>query len=154
LSKALDLYDREEFYACLQCAICTGSCPSAQVVDGFNPREFILRYMLDGEQDEVLEMDNIWCCTTCQVCQERCPHGIRIMGLLTHIMNRAARRGNLPDCLRQGVELMIKTGWSIPATDRSNRIRQELGLRPLKRPDTGEITEILREAGLDDIVDM
>jgi heterodisulfide reductase subunit C len=154
LSKALDLYDKEEFYSCLQCAICTGSCPSAQVVEGFNPREFILRYMLDGEQDEVLEKEHIWCCTTCQICQERCPHDIRIMGLLTHIMNLAARRGNLPQCLRQGVELMTKTGWSIPATDRSNRIRKELGLKPLKRPDTGEINEILREAGLGDIVDM
>ena len=154
MPKALDLYDKEEFYACLQCAICTGSCPAAQVVEGFNPREFILRYMLDGEQDEVLEMEHIWCCTTCHVCQERCPHDIRIVGLLTHIMNLAAKRGNLPGCLRQGVELMTKTGWSIPATDRSNRIRKELGLGPLKKPDTGEINEILREAGLGDIVDM
>jgi heterodisulfide reductase subunit C len=154
MAKALDLYDKKEFYRCLQCAICTGSCPSAQVVQGFNPREYILRYILDGEKDEVLAMDSIWCCTTCQVCQERCPHDIRIMGLLIHIMNLAARRGNLPRCLREGIKRMIETGWSIPAGDRSDRIRQELGLKPLKRPDTEEICAILREAGLGEIVDM
>ena len=49
---------------------------------------------------------------------------------------------------------MTKTGWSIPATERSNRIREELGLKPLKKPDTGEINEILLEAGLGDIVDI
>jgi heterodisulfide reductase subunit C len=154
MPKALDLYDKEEFYRCLQCAICTGSCPVAQVVEGFNPREIILRYILDGEQDEVLNLEAIWCCTTCQVCQERCPHDIRITGLLIHIMNLAARRGNLPSCLREGVRLMIETGWSIPAPDRANRVRQELGLKPLKRPNTKEIGEILEEAGLGEIMDM
>ena len=60
MGKALDLYDREEFYRCLQCAVCTGSCPSAQVVEGFNPRELILRYMLYGEQEEVLADEKLW----------------------------------------------------------------------------------------------
>ncbi|KPJ88131.1 MAG: hypothetical protein AMS17_06485 [Spirochaetes bacterium DG_61] len=153
MSRTLDLYDREDYYCCLQCAICTGSCPSAQVVHGFNPREFILRYILNGEQDEVLAMESIWCCTTCQVCQERCPHDIRITGLLIHIMNLAARKGNLPECLRKGIKLLVETGWFVPTTDRSYRVRQGLGLKPLKRPDTQEISEILREAGLDEVVD-
>ena len=38
MAKALDLYDKEEFYRCLQCAVCTGSCPSAQVVEGYTYR--------------------------------------------------------------------------------------------------------------------
>jgi heterodisulfide reductase subunit C len=152
MARALDLYDKEEFYRCLQCAICTGSCPSAQVVPGFNPREIILRYMLYGEQEEVLRDEALWACITCHACQERCPHEITITGLLTHIMNLAARRGNLPRGLRDTILLMAKTGWSVKATEHSDRVREELGLKPLKRPNSEEIRMILREAGLGEIL--
>jgi heterodisulfide reductase subunit C len=154
VAKALDLYDKEEFYRCLQCAICTGSCPAAQVIDGFNPREIILRYMLYGEQEEVLADEKLWCCTTCHACQERCPHEITISGLLTHIMNLAARRGNLPRPLKENIKLMAETGWSVKATSHSDRIREQLGLKPLKHPDTAEIRSILCEAGLEEILDL
>ena len=154
MAKALDLYDKEEFYRCLQCAICTGSCPAAQVVDGFNPREIILRYMLYGEQEEVLADEKLWCCTTCHACQERCPHEITISGLLTHIMNLAAKRGNLPRPLKENIKLMAETGWSVKATSHSDRIREQLGLKPLKHPDTAEIRSILCEAGLEEILDL
>ena len=148
------MYDKEEFYRCLQCAVCTGSCPAAQVVDGFNPREIILRYMLYGEQEEVLADEKLWCCTTCHACQERCPHEITISGLLTHIMNLAARRGNLPRPLKENIKLMAETGWSVRATSHSDRIREQLGLKPLKRPDSAEIRSILCEAGLEEILDL
>jgi heterodisulfide reductase subunit C len=154
VGRALDLYDKEEFYRCLQCAVCTGSCPSAQVVEGFNPREIILRYMLYGEQEEVLSDERIWACTTCHACQERCPHQITITGLLTHIMNLAARRGNLPQTMRQNIKLMAETGWSVRATPHSDRLREQLGLKPLKHPDAEEIRGILREAGLGEILDL
>jgi len=154
VAKALDLYDKEEFYRCLQCAVCTGSCPAAQVVEGFNPREIILRYMLYGEQEEVLADEKLWCCTTCHACQERCPHEITISGLLTHIMNLAAKGGNLPRPLKENIKLMAETGWSVRATSHSDRIREELGLKPLKRPDTAEIRSILCEAGLEEILDL
>ena len=154
MAKALDLYDKEEFYRCLQCAVCTGSCPTAQVIEGFNPREIILRYMLYGEQEEVLADEKLWCCTTCHACQERCPHEITISGLLTHIMNLAARGGNLPRPLKENIKLMAETGWSVRATSHSDRIREQLGLKPLKRPDTDEIRSILRETGLDEILEL
>jgi heterodisulfide reductase subunit C len=154
VAKALDLYDKEEFYRCLQCAVCTGSCPAAQVVDGFNPREIILRYMLYGEQEEVLADEKLWCCTTCHACQERCPHEITISGLLTHIMNLAAKGGNLPRPLKENIKLMAETGWSVRATSHSDRIREQLQLRPLKHPDTAEIRSILCEAGLEEILDL
>jgi len=154
MGKALDLYDREEFYRCLQCAVCTGSCPTARVVEGFNPRELILRYMLYGEEEEVLADEKLWCCTTCHACQERCPHEITISGLLTHIMNLAARRGNLPKNLRDTIGLMASTGWSVRATPRTDRVREGLGLKPLQRPNSDEIRMILREAGLGEILEI
>ena len=116
--------------------------------------EIILRYMLYGEQEEVLADEKLWCCTTCHACQERCPHEITISGLLTHIMNLAARRGNLPRPLKENIKLMAETGWSVKATSHSDRIREQLGLKPLKHPDTAEIRSILCEAGLEEILDL
>ena len=154
MGKALDLYDKEEFYSCLQCAVCTGGCPTARVVPGYNPREIILKYILYGEQDDVLEMPVLWACTTCHTCQERCPNEICISGLLTHILNLAAKRGNMPKTLREAIKLIAETGWSVQATAHSDRVRGELGLKPLKRPNTDEIKQIFREAGLDEILDL
>jgi len=57
-------------------------------------------------------------------------------------MNMAARRGNLPKPLKNHIELMAENGWSVRATSHSDRVRRELGLRPLKRPNTGEIRSI------------
>jgi hypothetical protein len=49
---------------------------------------------------------------------------------------------------------MAETGWSIKATPHSDRIREKLGLNPLKRPDAAEIRSILCEAGLEEILEL
>ena len=133
---------------CLQCAICTGSCPAARVIEGYNPRKIILRHLLNGEEKEAVDSDLIWCCTTCHACEERCPHGISVGGLLLQIMNDAARRGRLPEAIRQTVLSIARTGRAIPVTPRSERIRCELGLEPLRSCNTAEVRELLRKCGL------
>lgn len=142
----------EEYYSCLQCAVCTGSCPTARAVEGFNPRELVLRYLLDGKADEVLDSDLIWACTTCQICQERCPHDIDIFGLLLDIMNRAAARGNLPKMLKDGIKLIKESGWALPVNTRLDQIRRQLGLDPIQKPHVSEINQLLQDAGLDEIL--
>ncbi len=146
-----DRYDKKALYKCLQCAICTGSCPVSRVIEGFNPREMVLKYILNDEPEEVLETELIWCCTTCQICSERCPHEIDISGLIIHIMNRAAERRNIPGPLKKQVAQIAGTGRAIAPTPRSKRIRGEMGLKPLKEPDAGEIRKILSATGIADI---
>jgi len=60
----------------------------------------------------------------------------------------------LPRPLKENIKLMAETGWSVRATSHSDRIREQLGLKPLKRPDTDEIRSILRETGLDEILEL
>jgi heterodisulfide reductase subunit C len=147
-----DKYNKKELYRCLQCAICTGSCPVSRVIEGFNPRETVLRYILYGEQEEVLEDDLIWCCTACQICSERCPHEIDICGLIIQIMNHAAFRRNIPEALQKQAAQIAGTGRAVSPTPRSERIRRELGLKPLKEPDTGEIRKILIDSGINNVI--
>ena len=148
-----DSFDVKELHHCLQCAICTGSCPVSRVIEGFNPRELVLRYVLYGEKDEVIDTDVIWCCTTCQVCRERCPHEIDISGFLIFIMNQAAKRQKCPEAHKKQIARIAETGRAVAATSRSERIRSELGLKPLTKRDNGEIKRILHAAGIRDIAD-
>jgi hypothetical protein len=56
--------------------------------------------------------------------------------------------------MKSAMILMAETGWSIQATPRADRVRIELCLAPLKRPNTAEIRRIFKEAGLDEILDL
>lgn len=134
---------------CLQCAICTGSCPAARVIEGYNPRAIILRRLLHDDQPPSGDADLLWCCTTCHTCEERCPHGISVGGLLIEIMNEAARRGRLPDAIRQTLATLARTGRAIPTTPRVERMRKELGLPPLRDCNTEKVRELLRRCGVD-----
>jgi heterodisulfide reductase subunit C len=57
---------------CVQCGMCTSTCPAARHSD-YNPREIIER-VLDGDETS-LEDDNIWNCFYCYTCHSVCPVG-------------------------------------------------------------------------------
>lgn len=57
-------------YYCLDCGVCTGSCPVATVFSGFSPRRIVERslYELEDTSDPA-----IWYCLGCAQCSLRCP---------------------------------------------------------------------------------
>lgn len=57
---------------CVQCGLCTSTCPSAKFSD-YNPRDIIER-VLQGDES-VIEDDNIWNCFYCYTCHSTCPVG-------------------------------------------------------------------------------
>ena len=57
---------------CVQCGMCTATCPAARHSD-YNPRDIIER-VLDGDV-EILEDDVIWNCFYCYTCHSVCPVG-------------------------------------------------------------------------------
>jgi len=138
---------------CLQCAVCTGSCPVARVIDGYNPREIILRCLLYGEDKAVTDADTVWSCLTCHTCEERCPHGISVGDLLIEIMNRAAAEGRLPAAIRQTIANIARTGRAVPVSARCERLRKNLGLEPLRACDTDAVQELFRKCGVDKMLE-
>lgn len=68
-----ELIDITKTYFCLDCGVCTGSCPVAKVFPDFSPRRIIERslYELEDASD-----DTIWNCLTCAQCSVRCPANI------------------------------------------------------------------------------
>ncbi|MEA2039821.1 MAG: (Fe-S)-binding protein [Thermodesulfobacteriota bacterium] len=68
-----ELIDITKTYYCLDCGVCTGSCPVARVFTDFSPRQIIERSLYEMEEPS----DNtIWDCLTCAQCSVRCPAGI------------------------------------------------------------------------------
>src|SRR3972149_1136546 len=62
--------------ACLQCGMCSGSCPLGYAMD-MNPRKMIAA-LRAGRVDDLYRSDSIWLCVSCYNCSYRCPSNIPI----------------------------------------------------------------------------
>ena len=62
---------------CYQCSACVADCPANNYSGTFNPRLILLKAIL-GFEDELIQPDSeIWNCTNCYTCSERCPQDVR-----------------------------------------------------------------------------
>ncbi len=59
-------------YNCVECGICTASCPVSRVNKDFSPRLMVERLLL-GPEEEILADRELWACLTCRTCSVRCP---------------------------------------------------------------------------------
>ena len=57
---------------CVQCGMCTSTCPAARHSD-YNPRDIIERVLVGDES--ILQDDLIWNCFYCYTCHSVCPVG-------------------------------------------------------------------------------
>jgi heterodisulfide reductase subunit C len=149
--KNIELFDEQLLYECYQCGRCTGSCPAAIVVEGFNPRNLLLTYSRLGMEAAVSD-EKLWCCTTCHVCEDRCPQMIAVADLIMKLMNEAARRGYIPEKVRSGTEMILRTGRLMHVSKRISEIRRRLGLPPPPDVPLGEVEGILEETGLSEMM--
>lgn len=69
---------------CMQCGVCSGSCPLGKHWD--HPPQEIFMMIRANKREEVLNSDSMWMCTSCYNCIARCPRGLPI----THIMHGLA----------------------------------------------------------------
>ena len=76
---------------CIQCGTCSSVCPSGQRT-AFRTREIIRKAIL-GLKNEVLSSPDLWLCTTCYTCLERCPRQIKVTDAILIMRNMAS----LPD---------------------------------------------------------
>ncbi len=141
---------------CIQCGCCTGSCPSGRRT-AFRTRK-IFRETSLGFKDSVLGSDDLWLCTTCYTCYERCPRGVKTTDIIRVLRNMAVRQGYMADAHRMTASYVFKTGHGVPANEEVQKQRVELGLTRLPPtthsfPDAlRSVQEVLRLTGFDEIV--
>ena len=85
-----ELIDVTQTYFCLDCGVCTGSCPVARVFPDFSPRQIIERSLYELED---VSDDTIWNCLTCAQCSVRCPAGIDFPEFVRLVRDEARAQG-------------------------------------------------------------
>jgi heterodisulfide reductase subunit C2 len=145
--------------ACFQCGTCTGGCPSGRrtVV---RTRKIIRNALLNIK--DVLNDEDIWMCTTCYTCYERCPRSVPITDILIKIRNLAVQNGNILAPHKGLSHILIQTGHGVPIGGKDNqwtKLRESYGLSPLPPTthmhpeDVHEIEILVKETKFDKLVD-
>lgn len=103
------LYDHE-LHGCLNCGICTATCPSAHYYD-YSPREIVQLLWtenLEGIYDAMQE--KIWACAQCYTCAARCPFENSPGGLVMIMREVAIKHGmqSAKDVLRPFSRVLLK----------------------------------------------
>ncbi len=105
-----DLRYDHELNGCLNCGICTATCPAAHYYD-FSPREIVQLLWtenLEGIYDAMQE--KIWSCAQCYTCAARCPFDNSPGGLVMIMRETAIKHGmqSAKDVLRPFSRVMLK----------------------------------------------
>ncbi len=112
-----------EILTCLQCGTCTGSCPSGKYTS-LNVR----RIVKDSIKKDVSDQIELWMCTTCYNCQERCPRGIKITDAILSLRAQAVKKGKILQAHRIVCRYLLETGHSIPIDEKHIDVRKKMGL--------------------------
>ena len=113
---------------CYQCGTCTGSCPSAPR-SSYRIRNFMRRTNL-GLKEVSLTDPDLWLCTTCYTCSDRCPRDLIPTDVIMAMRNMAAQRGIVPKNFLGTVNFIYQTGHGVPNSDANRAARIQLGLEP------------------------
>jgi heterodisulfide reductase subunit C len=77
--------------ACFQCRKCTNGCPVAFAMDLY-PDE-VIRMVILGQRETVLNCQTIWVCAACETCTTRCPNEVKIAELMDCLKEMAVQEG-------------------------------------------------------------
>ena len=110
---------------CMQCGVCSGSCPLGPYWD--HPPQEIFMMIRANKREEVLSSSSMWMCTSCYNCIVRCPRGLPITHIMHGLAHYADRLGMAPE--DQPTRKFAKRFWSnLSKTGRVNELKLGLSL--------------------------
>jgi len=130
LRRVYELPAGERLLSCIQCGMCSGSCPLGYAME-YTPRKMIAA-LRAGRIEDLYRSASVWLCVSCYNCTYRCPSGVPITDRLI-----GSLRGD-----------MLSRGVGVPAElqaafEKTTRYGNPFGESPKKRPDW------TKEAGVD-----
>jgi len=150
--EAFSYRDIISFDACTRCGRCVEICPSAGAGEPFAPRDFILstkeqvflrisdRAEKTQGQDNVLEPQMIWYCTTCLACLEVCPVYVATPDAVRQVRSKVVEEGTqVPPLLTQTLEKLYKYNnpWEASKKKRASW-SQDLEIQDLTRTEESD----------------
>ncbi|MGD8997452.1 MAG: (Fe-S)-binding protein [Anaerolineae bacterium] len=100
--KTAKMAEQLELFGCIQCGKCTGGCPVARKTT-LNIRTLIYHMLVDSDID-VRSHEELWDCTACFTCVERCPKDVEPAELVIALRGELVESGRVPETL--GAALM------------------------------------------------
>ena len=130
---------------CLECGSCTDVCPSARH-GGIIPDKVVKAF------NEGKPIENVWKCLQCHRCSAACPEDIDIAGLICHLRNLEAVKGNIPERFVRSAKQMSKGLRMYPIIGRMASQRADLGLSTgeISEDDKDKVSKMLRGPGFDE----
>ena len=98
----LKLLTQKQIDYCMECGMCTGSCPISRELSSFSPRQMIKQFLLDLDSDLIKSLE-IWACLSCAACSERCPVEIDFPEFVSAQRQQARKDGNTPQESHHGI---------------------------------------------------
>ena len=115
-----------EIGSCIQCGTCTGGCPSGRRT-ALRTRTLIRKAQLG--LDEVLSDKELWYCSTCYTCFERCPRAVPVTDMIIFLRNIAVQRGIMQGPHKALCGFLYKWGHGVPINDEKwNKLRESYNL--------------------------
>ena len=130
--------------ACFQCGTCSGGCPSGRRT-AMRTRKIIRKAIMSLE--DVLKDEDIWLCTTCYTCFERCPRSVPVTDIIVKLRNLAIKKGYILAPHKALTHLLIEKGHGVPLGGTDNnwtKLREQYGLDPIP-PTTHKCKEAVDE---------
>ena len=110
---------------CMQCGVCSGSCPLGPHWD--HPPHELFMMIRAGKRDEVLQSSSMWMCTSCYNCIVRCPRELPITHIMHGLAHYAKRLGIAPK--NQPTHKFSQLFWkNLVKTGRVNELKLGLSL--------------------------
>jgi len=135
----------ENIKRCFACGTCSVICPVFAVEERYDPRK-IIRMIILGMKDEVLQSDLIWLCSGCYSCYELCPRDVKLTNVMGAIREIAVKHGYIPLAMKGSVDLLEKFGRLTEVSEFENTIRAKKQMPELKLM-IPEIKELLITLG-------
>ena len=129
---------------CIACGTCSSGCPVHAQRKDFDPRK-IIRMILMGLEQELMDEGTIWLCSTCYTCLERCPQKVGCAEIITEIRNIAAAEGQTPEAFKMQMEALRKFGRVYEIEEFDNKKRGKMGLAVLNSQ--ADLSTLLTETG-------
>jgi Fe-S oxidoreductase len=106
--KTAQMVEQLELLGCIQCGKCTGGCPVARKTT-LNIRSLIYHMLVDPEMN-VDAHPELWDCTCCFTCVERCLKDVEPAELVIALRGQLVESGRIPDTIGTALMAIFRQG--------------------------------------------
>lgn len=81
-----------------------------------------------GMKEEIVNSEELWECSTCYTCVERCPRQVPIVDIIIALRNIAVAEGHMYENHKNTAKNLAKYGHTVPVQDKITALREQIGL--------------------------